>query len=373
VAVGWPHGFVKFPGPLAKTAKFFSYNLVLLAPLLAGGWLYRRYRKRGKDPEGRGSVVVRYEPPAGLKPAEIGTIVDESVDFRDITATIIDLAVRGRLRIEMVEKEHLFGLISSEETVFHRIRGQSDDELLPYETQILNGIFHDGTDRMEVSDLANRFYKTIPKVSGALYARLTELGLFTGDPSQVRTRYVLAGVGTGVVVLGLGALWAAKGGGIMPYSLIASVVASIATLVLFISFAQAMPKRTRKGVEARSWALGFEEFVGRVEADKLEMDRKRNVFESLLPYAMALGVAEEWARQFEGIYAAAAGGAPGWYVAGGSHLRGFSTTAFQQSLQASMTQAAQSMKSAPRSSSSSGSGGGGFSGGGGGGGGGGSW
>jgi hypothetical protein len=243
--------------------------------------------------------------------------------------------------------------------------------LLPYEKKILDGIFFDGTDRVEASDLANRFYKTIPKVSGALYARLTELGLFTGNPSQVRTRYVLAGLGSGVVVLGLGALWAVKGGGIMPYGLFASVVACIATVVLFISFAQAMPKRTRKGVEARSWALGFEEFVGRVEADKLEMDRKRNLFESLLPYAMALGVAEKWARQFEGIYAA--GGTPGWYVVGGSQHHGFSTTAFQQSLQASMTQAAQSMKSAPRSSGSSGSGGGGFSGGGGGGGGGGSW
>ena len=371
VAVGWPHGLVKFPGPLAKTARFFSYNLVLLAPLLVGGWLYRRYRKKGKDPQGRGSVVARYEPPAGLKPAEIGTIVDEQVDFRDITATIIDLAVRGRLRIEMVKQEHLFGLISSEETVFHRIHGQSDDELLPYEKQILDGIFHDGTDRMEASDLANRFYKTIPKVSGALYARLTELGHFAGNPSQVRTRYVLAGLGSGVVVFGLGTLWATMGGGIMPYGLFTSVVAGIATMVLFASFAQAMPKRTRKGVEARSWALGFEEFAGRVEGEQFEMDRKRNIFESLLPYAMALGVAEEWARQFEGIYAA--GGAPVWYAAGGSLHSGFSTTAFQRSLQSSMTQAAQSMKSAPRSSGSSGSGGGGFSGGGGGGGGGGSW
>ena len=153
--------------------------------------------------------------------------------------------------------------------------------------------------------------------------------------------------------------------------MIASGVAGVATLVLFVAFAQAMPKRTRKGVEARAWALGFEEFAGRVEADKLEMDRRRNVFESLLPYAMALGVAEKWAKRFEGIYAA--GGAPGWYVVGGSHHTGFSTIAFERSLQSSMTHAAQSMKSSPRSSGSSGSGGGGSSGGGGGGGGGGSW
>ena len=137
------------------------------------------------------------------------------------------------------------------------------------------------------------------------------------------------------------------------------------------SAARAMPRRTRKGVEARSWALGFEEFAGRVETDKLEMDRKRNVFESLLPYAMALGVAEDWARQFEGIYAG--GGSPAWYAGSGSPRGGFSTAAFQRSLHSSMTRAAQSMRSSPRSSGSSGSGGGGSSGGGGGGGGGGSW
>jgi len=371
VAVGWPHGLVTFPGPVAKMARLFSYNLALLAPLLAGGWLFRRYRRQGKDPEGRGSVMVRYEPPTGLKPAEIGTIVDEKVDFRDITATIIDLAVRGWMRIEVVKHDQLFGLLSSEETVFHLLRGQDTDELLSYENRILNGIFFDGTDRMEASDLANKFYKTIPKVTGALYARLTELGHFAGNPSQVRTRYVLAGLGVGLAVFGLGALWAAKGGGIMPYSLIASAVAGIVTFALFATFARAMPRRTKKGVEAKAWALGFEEFAGRVEADNLEMDRKRNIFETLLPYAMALGVAEKWAKQFEGIYAT--GGTPGWYVGSGSPHTGFSTTSFQRSLQSSMTQAAQSMKTSPRSSGSSGSGGGGSSGGGGGGGGGGSW
>ena len=369
VAAGWPHGLVKFPGPVAKTAKFFSYNLALLAPFLAGGWLFRQYRTRGKDPEGPGSVVVRYEPPKDLSPAEIGTIVDEKVDFRDITATVIDLAVRGHLKIEVETKEQLFGLLSSEETVFHRLRGGGN--LLPYEETILNGIFFGGKDRVEASDLANQFYKTIPKVNKALYTRLTELGHFAGNPSQVRTRYVLGGLGTGLAVFGLGALWAAKGGGIMPYSMIASAVAGITTFVLFASFAPAMPKRTRKGVEARSWALGFEEFAGRVESENLEMDRKRNVFESLLPYAMALGVAEKWAKQFEGIYTT--GGSPGWYVGSGSPHTGFSTAAFQSSLQSSMTAAARSMQSSPRSSGGSGSGGGGFSGGGGGGGGGGSW
>jgi len=371
VAVGFPHGLVTFPGPVAKTAKFFSWNLVLLAPFLAFGWLFRKYRSEGRDPEGAGSVVVRYEPPKDLLPAEIGTIVDEKVDFRDITASIIDLAVRGYLKIEVEKKEQLFGLVSSEETTFHRLREKTDESLLPYEKTILNGIFADGSDKVEASELANKFYKTVPEVNKSLYARLTELGYFASDPSKVRTRYVLIGLGVGIVVFALGALWAAKGGGIMPYSLILSIVAGAVTVVLFASFASAMPRRTRKGVQARGWALGFEEFATRVESEKFEIDRKRNIFESLLPYAMALGVADKWARQFEGIYAT--GGSPGWYVGGGPLHAGFSTVAFQRSLQSSMTTAAQSMQSSPRSSGGSGSGGGGFSGGGGGGGGGGSW
>ena len=41
--------------------------------------------------------------PTDLTPAEVGTLIDEQVDLRDISATIIDLAVRGYLKIEELE------------------------------------------------------------------------------------------------------------------------------------------------------------------------------------------------------------------------------------------------------------------------------
>ena len=44
----------------------------------------------------------------GLTPAEVGTLVDEQVDLRDISATIIDLAVRGYLKIEEVDANSWF-------------------------------------------------------------------------------------------------------------------------------------------------------------------------------------------------------------------------------------------------------------------------
>jgi uncharacterized membrane protein len=106
-----------------------------------------------------------------------------------------------------------------------------------------------------------------------------------------------------------------------------------------------------------------------VEGDRLERSAAdpRQVFEALLPYAMALGVADEWAGRFEGIYAQRQ---PDWYV-GPSIGQGFSTRSFERSLSGAMAATSQNMTASPRSSS--GSGGGGSSGGGGGGGGGGSW
>jgi uncharacterized membrane protein len=156
----------------------------------------------------------------------------------------------------------------------------------------------------------------------------------------------------------------------MPQTLILPIAAAVLTAVAFFGFAPAMPQRTRRGVELRRWALGFEEFVDRVERESLEADRARNVFEAMLPYAMALGVASAWARQFEGIYEQGTG--PAWFV--GRHpMTGFSTRSFERSLSSAMSQTGQMMASSPRSQGSSGGGGGGFSGGGGGGGGGGSW
>jgi uncharacterized membrane protein YgcG len=368
IAVGWQPGLVNFPGPLQRTLAFLADNGIAVAPFLAIAWLWRLYRRGGRDPAGGGSVVVRYEPPAGLTPGEIGTLVDEKVDLRDMTATVVDLAVRGFLRIGHEAKSYLAGLWTTEETTFELLRSPHGASLTAHETLVLNALFSRG-EHVSISDLKERFYKHIPAIQSALYNHLAAEGYFAGSPHAVRTRYRVFGVLAGAVTVALGAGWVWFRGGILPEGMLLPIVAGILTALVFLGFAPAMPRRTKKGVGMREWAVGFEEFVDRVESSQLEADRARNVYETLLPYAMALGVAEQWSRQFEGIYAAAG---PSWYV-GGDPSAGFSTRSFSNSLTSAMAQTGQAMTSAPRSQGSSGSGGGGSSGGGGGGGGGGSW
>lgn len=366
VAVGWPKGYVRYPGTAARVASFLGDNWILLFPFGFLAFLWRRYRRGGRDPEGPVSVVVRYEPPKGVTAGEIGTLLDERVDLRDLTAVIIDLAVRGYLVIREEEHTILFSWLKSKQTIFERKRDKPDADLLPHERKILDGIFASG-DVVASSELKQKFYKNIPGIKDSLYDRLTRGGYFAGSPESVRNRFRGLGILAAIATAGLGLWTAGARGGVFPQAGVVPVLAGVVALVLFLLFAPAMPRRTKAGVEMRDWALGFKEFVDRVERPNLNADEARNVFEALLPYAMALGVSTAWARRFEGIYQ---GHPPTWYVGPGTGTS-FSTLAFEQSLASSMRQVGQQMTASPRSSS--GSGGGGFSGGGGGGGGGGSW
>ena len=251
--------------------------------------------------------MVRYEPPEGITPGELGTLVDETVDLRDITASVVDLAIRGYLTIRVEKKEVLLGLIKKDLITFERKREKTDHDLLKHERLILNGIFETG-DAVSVDDLKEEFYTHLPSINDALYEHLTSEGYFAGNPKSVRQKYQIGGVLAAIATGGIGVLWAFYRGSVLPLGLVAPLIAAFLTLGIFLFMAPAMPRRTRSGVKARSWALGFQEFVNRVEKDRLAADEARNVFESLLPYAMALGISSKWAKKYEGIYEQASSG-----------------------------------------------------------------
>lgn len=368
VAVGWPQGVVRFPSFAEQAVRVLWDNWVVLLPL---GWLafmVRRYRRHGRDPESDHPVMVQYEPPPGLTPGGVGTLVDESVDLADVSATVVDLAVRRHLTIRVEERPQLFGLVKRDETVFRRETPAPPGPLAAHERKVMDALFAAG-DEVAAADLANRFYAHLPAIRQALYEGLVEQRYFDASPEGVRTKVVLSGFGAGVATGLFAAGWLVWRGVGEPAVPLLPILAGALTLAVFAAFSNAMPRRTAAGVRARRWALGFQEFARRTEGDRLERSAAdpRAAFESLLPYAMALGVAADWAKRFEGLYQDRE---PAWFT-GAHHGRGFSTRAFEHSLASAMTRAGQTMTAAPRSSS--GSGGGGSSGGGGGGGGGGSW
>ncbi|MGH7674856.1 MAG: DUF2207 domain-containing protein, partial [Gemmatimonadales bacterium] len=108
--VGWNKGVVAEPPATARVAGVVGSNWPLAIPVPAFLLAFLVWRRRGKDPRRR-PITVQYEPLPGLTPGEAGTLLDNAADLRDVTATLVDLAVRGYLRFEERDDRKLFGLI----------------------------------------------------------------------------------------------------------------------------------------------------------------------------------------------------------------------------------------------------------------------
>jgi len=362
--VGWDKGFVQPPTAAAKIILFLRSNWPLFLPFIAFIVMFWLWWTRGRDPQ-MGSIAVQYEPPDKLTPGECGTLVDNEAAMRDITATLVDLAVKGYLTIEQKDESHLLGLTHSKEYIFHLKRPPTEwSAARPHELEMLSALFDDGAlTSVKLSELQNHFYTHLPTIRSRIFDALMADGYYLHRPDTVRQSYIGGGIVTAVllVVFG-GALGAATGVAHLTW-----IIAGVLTGAVICIFGWFMPARTLTGARTFEKVLGFEQFLGRVESDRIErIVRTPEMFEKFLPYAMALHCEKKWVAAFAGI----AMQPPQWYS--GPYGSTFVPYIFVNDLNAMSVQAGSVMASAPRSSSGgSGFGGGGFSGGGFGGGGGG--
>lgn len=361
VVVALPKGVLAEPSKLARLLSRASdyLNVWAVLPLLALFGMSHAWRTRGRDPRGGAAIPVRYEPPEGLTPAEVGTVVDEDVDLIDITSSILDLAIRGFLRIEEIEGD---GFLFLKERDVRLVKLREPEGLRHHETLLLQHLFA-GRDQVLISSLKDVFYEHLAELQQALYDEVSREGrFFPTSPRKVRRLWA----GGGLVLLGAGV-----------FSFFADLVPAAAiplglSGLVVLGFAKVMPRRTRRGRRVYEEILGFKEFVGRVDRDRLErMGRlEPGLFEKALPFAIVLGVADQWADAFADLYTEP----PQWYSSADSNAT-FRPRVFVSDLGGSLDSIGQTLSSQPSSSGSgsSGLGGGGFSGGGFGGGGGGSW
>lgn len=371
IAFGWDKGLVSAPSSWKKFlwAVNLRENWVFIFPIFSLIFMINLWRRRGRDPRVRESVTVMYEPPKynniPLSPAEVGSIVDEKIDSRDITSSIVGLAVKGYIKIEETKEERLI----FDKTDYYLSRTKEPDNTLSaFEAVLMSKLF---TDRVHpgilVSEMKNSFYKYLDSLKTTLNNELVSKKYFLKSPDKVKNVYFVAGI----MLVFSGPFLAAF---LMPEFLkIKGIVALALSGLPVLAFAKAMPAKTKLGASVYMDILGFQEFLNRAEKDKIEKMGDKDLFSKFLPYAIALDVADNWAKAFEGIYQ----DPPEWYVSPAG-FRTFSTYAFSRSLSSMSSSLGAAMYAAPRSSGTGG-GGGGFSGGGGssgggfGGGGGGSW
>ena len=314
-------------------------------------------------------VAVRFDPPVGMRPGQIGTLIDEKADPRDVTATLVDLAVRGYLRIDDAGEKRE-GLFSKERDYTLVKLRDGDSALFPYEMSLLDALFATGT-QVNLSDLKTTFSTSMARVQKELYANVTLLGWFRRNPQTARAAW--AGAGIAVLVFGLlGTFFLAQATrlALLPVPLILLGVMILATT-------GNAPARTAKGTAALQDARGFELYVSKAEANQLRFEEGEDLFSKYLPYAIAFGVADKWAKKFEELARQGKQLAePTWYGGGFVYGAFWANAAGLGERMNQFASFADTAMTAPTPASSGGSGfggGGGFSGGGGGGGGGGGW
>ncbi|HEY6202020.1 MAG TPA: DUF2207 domain-containing protein [Candidatus Limnocylindria bacterium] len=397
-------GAVAVPAPMLEAgerdvADFFeatpwTIGGALVAMIGGLGLVARQWWTAGRDEREHETIVAEYEPPEKIRPAQAGLLMDESADTKDVTATIVDLAVRGYLTIAELPAT---GIFAKKDWSLTRTDGKAHPEALQdYERTIFDGLFGYGamdatqravvsliqrfsdragaaeatkasfqstpTDVVKLSELKEHFYTTLAKAQRELYADSVARKWFAADPQRVRQIYTALGFGA-LIVAGFLVFWLGSSFG-AGFIGLGAVVPAVALL----GVASRMPRKTRAGAELFRRTMGFRHYMEIAEKERQRFAERENIFSAYLPYAIVFGCVEKWARAFSDIDAVAA--TSSWYT--GSALGSFSANDLSSNLSSFSNQVSSTIASTPGGSGGSGFSGGG-SGGGGGGGGGGSW
>ena len=358
IVVTWPKGLVAEPTGLDRLAWLVDDNRNLLTALGGFALLLFYYvlvwRRHGKDPE-EGVIVPRYEPPAGFSPASLRYIRQMYYDDKVLTAAVVNLAVKGYLLINRQGDSHSLTRLDP---------GPSAPPLAAGERELYDALFR--SDR--AIGLSPDNHSLLGRAKSSHRESLVED--YKNKYFQTNAYLNLPGI---VIVVGTTLAALNIGRGATPF-VVAVIVAMFLTMAFF---AIIMKRPTLRGRKLLDEMLGFRDYLEVAEKDELNLrnppEKTPRLFEAYLPYALALGVDQEWAEKFAAVLAAVregddAGYRPGWY---NGRWRSDSLGSSMRNLSGGLQSAISSSVSPP--GSSSGSGGGGFSGGGGGGGGGGGW
>ena len=391
VVVAIPKGVVPPPKPILEErfnlATAFSITPATagvgggLLFLVVGGFALLMYRF-GRDRRYRGSAVdqafgsesgaeefvpvlhheetpVEFVPPDNLRPGQLGTLVDFTANPLDVTATIVDLAVRGYLVIEEIPGEG--GFLHKPDWKLTK-KKEPGPELKDYEQKLLAGLFEDGNE-VKLSDLQYTFAERMNDVQKALTDDALAQGWFTKPPSVARFQWGCLGVLVLLAGVGLTILLAWR-----THAALLGIPVVVAGILLTFG-AYWIPQRTAKGTGVLRRTEGFRRFINESEKERARFAERKNLFSEYLPYAIVFGATGKWAAAFAGLDDQPPD-TSSWYIASGA----FTFLAFSSAIDGFTVSTSGTLTSTPPSTSgSSGFSGGGFSGGGAGGGGGGSW
>ncbi|UJW33188.1 DUF2207 domain-containing protein [Saccharothrix sp. AJ9571] len=324
LAVGLPSATVPANARFADTATLanafvltttavFGFTLAGLGILLWCGFLFWSRRRDASVPDAPAepSKILVHEDdrvffasPDGVLPGQVGTIVDGKADVVDVTATVVDLAVRNYLLIAPVR--------DADGITDWRIsrRNDPDESLHPYERAVFQAVLPSGADTSLLSELRTGRGLDLKPFDEAMYADVVARGWFSRSPGPGRGFAGLAGVVLALLGFLLTVVLAlSEGDALLGLALIVFGLAISAGAGL-------LPRRTARGRALAGQIRGLIGYLQSVPADEIPDADRELVFSRSLPYAVVLGETERWLNTFADLDPEA-DGAAGLYWFGG--------------------------------------------------------
>lgn len=360
-AVSWNKGVIPEPSTLDRLLWFFRSNLniftAIIGLLIVFLIYFRRWSKYGRDPR-KGTIIPLFDPPMGYSPAVIGFLHRTRMRSALVSATLVNMAIKGALKI--VQNKKITGSVYTLEQLTNETMALDEDE-----KQVFQILFN-GRNSVELSNKNHAVFQAMSACIDGSIDKNVHVKYYNNNLNQMILPGVLSVV---FVILSF----------VAGPNLLIGALAFLVFALLYAIFMYLIPAPTQEGRKMMDEVAGFRMYLVTAESRFLNDAHKPDLsverFEALLPYAIALGVENEWGNKFSrhlrSISAdAEASYKPLWY-SGMAASSVFHADAFAKSIGSSFNNSISSSSMPP--GSSSGSGGGGFSGGGGGGGGGGGW
>jgi len=346
----------------------YGQLLWLLLPLLTYYFCLRLWRKYGRDPKLHKAEMVQYQPPEDIGPVESAMLLtNSSFSNNFISAGIINLAVKGVIKIKEIPKKGIFGQKDFEIT-FLKDNLEETKTLSATEVTLATELKkHARGNVLKINSIKNKFYTSIPQIVQSGKDFLFQKKYLSEKSFRKRTIMIVLWVFSIIATIGVSIFLVTQY--FMTVNFAMAIIALILNDIVLLIFVFLMPSQTVAGAE-KIWEIkGFKLFMTKAEKYRAPFHEKEGLFEKYLPYAMIFGVTKMWVENMKKIYGENYFNTyhPIWYY---GYVGNFDADTFSSSITDLSNSMASTLASSP---SSSGSGGGGFSGGGGGGGGGGGW
>lgn len=278
----------------AFSARPLQLGLALGLLVLGGLILLALHRRAGVDASSgeisragefvaTGPGKTEFRVVGDVRPGHVGTVVDERVDPIDITATLLDLAVRGHLLITELPRSSDF---SQTDWLLTR-QPEPPDDLRPFERELLDGIAAHGAE-VRVSELSSRVDESIGAVQNSLYDEMVSNGWYERRPDAVRNKWTQLALGALIIAVVITGVLAA----FTTFGLIGLVLVALGLGLVFV--AQEMPSRTAKGAALLAGLGALRSDLMSHPTDQMPVGQEVREMSEVLPYAVVLGGSDRW-------------------------------------------------------------------------------